>query len=288
MGNIMEQVAVQKTITCPCVKLDDKFYLDTRTGEVFEYKHFESRADGLQGIRRTLSRVRALVNTNITEPEKVRWVTLTYAENMTDRARLYSDYEKFWKRFSYWCKKSDLSVPEYINVIEPQGRGAWHIHAFFIWDKPAPFVPNDTLARIWSHGFVKIKAVSNCDNIGAYFSAYLADIPVDDLEHMSVTEVKKVLENGLLEEKTFTDEDGLTKEKKFIKGGRLHFYPPKMNIVRYSRGIKQPEIEIMTQKEAKEKASSAKLTFSRCYEIVDDGGKVVNRISKSYYNRVRK
>lgn len=288
MGNIVEQVAVQKTITCPCVKLDDKFYLDTRTGEVFEYKHFESRADGLQGIRRTLSRVRALVNTNITEPEKVRWVTLTYAENMTDRARLYSDYEKFWKRFSYWCKKSDLSVPEYINVIEPQGRGAWHIHAFFIWDKPAPFVPNDALARIWSHGFVKIKAVSNCDNIGAYFSAYLADIPVDDLEHMSVTEVKKVLENGLLEEKTFTDEDGLTKEKKFIKGGRLHFYPPKMNIVRYSRGIKQPEIEFMTQKEAKEKASSAKLTFSRCYEIVDDGGKVVNRISKSYYNRVRK
>lgn len=288
MGNVIEHISCQKTVTCPCVKLDDNFYLDTRTGEVFEYQHFETRADGLQGIRRTMSRIRALINTNVTVSENIRWVTLTYAENMTDTKRLYQDYKYFWDRFLYYCKKSDFSKPEYISVIEPQGRGAWHVHAFFIWDKPAPFVPNNVLSDIWGQGFVKIKALRDCDNIGSYFSAYLADMPVEDVIQLPVSERNAVFDCGVLEEKNVLEDDGIEKSKEFIKGGRLCFYPAKMNIVRYSRGIKQPDVQFMTGKQAKEKASSAKLTFSRSYEIVDDGGKVVNRISKEYYNMARK
>ena len=61
-----------------------------------------------------------------------------------------------------------------------------------------------------------------------------------------------------------------------------------MNIFRTTKGIKQPDIEITTLAEAKEKVSSAKLTYSSAFEIVGDDGAVVNRISKSYYNRKRK
>lgn len=151
MGNILEVVTMQKPVSPPPIrKIDADHYVDLRTGEVFDYERGDTRADSLQGIRRTLAHIRNLVNTNVTEPENVRWVTLTYAENMTDTKRLYRDYEKFWKKFLYWCKRNGISKPEYINVIEPQGRGAWHCHVFFIWDEKAPYIPNnDVLQPMW-------------------------------------------------------------------------------------------------------------------------------------------
>lgn len=290
MGNVIEVVTRQKNSGgCPCIKLDADHYIDTRTGEVMEYNHIENRSESTRSIRNTLARIRALVNTNVTAPANVRWVTLTYAENMTDTVRLMKDYEKFWKKFLYWNSKQSYSRPEYICVIEPQGRGAWHVHAFFIWDRPAPYIDNNSvLAPMWGHGFTSCKALYDCDNVGAYFSAYLADMPVDDLERLTEDEKRKALSGCTIEEKTFTDEQDRSKTKKFVKGGRLYLYPPGMNIVRSTRGIKQPEVETMTASQAKEKVSSAKLTYSCSYEIVGDDGVVVNTCRKDYYNTARR
>ncbi|MEG1758762.1 MAG: hypothetical protein RR235_10005, partial [Oscillospiraceae bacterium] len=74
------------------------------------------------------------------------------------------------------------------------------------------------------------------------------------------------------------------KKKDFIKGGRLFLYPPGMNIVRSSRGIKKPVVERTTYELAQKKVSSAKETFSRSFEILGVDGCVVNTISKSFYN----
>lgn len=290
MGHVVEVQTRQKnTAGSPCIKLDKDHYLDTRTGEVLEYQHIENRSESTRSIRNTLARIRALVNTNVINPDNVRWCTFTYAENMTDTLRLMKDFEKFWKRFSYWCKKNGMAKPEYICVIEPQGRGAWHIHAFFIWDTKAPYIDNnEVMAKLWGHGFTSTKALHDCDNIGAYFSAYLGDMPLEDVAKLPADEQKKACSATSVLEKEFTDEQGRTKKKKFVKGGRLYLYPPGMNIVRTTKGIKQPEVEIMTLAEAKEKVSSAKLTYSCAYEVLGDDGQVVNRISKSYYNRLRK
>lgn len=285
MGNILEVVTMQKPVSPPPIrKIDADHYVDLRTGEVFDFERGDTRADSLQGIRRTLAHIRNLVNTNVTEPDNVRWVTLTYAENMTDTKRLYRDYEKFWKKFLYWCKRNGISKPEYINVIEPQGRGAWHCHVFFIWDEKAPYIPNnEVLQPMWGHGFTKIKALTDVDNVGAYFSAYLADMPLDEYEKLSCArlDVQSV-------EKEFTNDDGLTKTKKFVKGGRLVLYPAKMNIVRKSSGIKVAVPESMTYDEARKKVSSAKLTYSRSYEVVGDDDVAVNIVTKAYYNRKRR
>ena len=285
MGNILEVVTMQKPVSPPPIrKIDADHYVDLRTGEVFDFERGDTRADSLQGIRRTLAYIRNLVNTNVTEPDNVRWVTLTYAENMTDTKRLYRDYEKFWKKFLYWCKRNGISKPEYINVIEPQGRGAWHCHVFFIWDEKAPYIPNnEVLQPMWGHGFTKIKALTDVDNVGAYFSAYLADMPLDEYEKLSCArlDVQSV-------EKEFTNDDGLTKTKKFVKGGRLVLYPAKMNIVRKSSGIKVAVPESMTYDEARKKVSSAKLTYSRSYEVVGDDDVAVNVVTKAYYNRKRR
>ena len=290
MGHVVEVQTRQKNSSgTPCKKLDKDHYLDTRTGEVLEYQHIENRSESTRSIRNTLARIRALVNTNVTKPDNVRWCTFTYAENMTDTERLYQDFRKFWQKFKRWCIKNNHHIPEYITVQEPQGRGAWHIHAFFIWDSKAPYIDNNTvMAKLWGHGFTSTKALHDCDNIGAYFSAYLGDMPLEDVAKLPADEQKKACTATSVLEKEFTDEQGRTKKKKFVKGGRLYLYPPGMNIVRTTKGIKQPEVEIMTLAEAKEKVSSAKLTYSCAYEIVGDDGEVLNRISKSYYNRIRK
>ena len=110
---------------------------------------------------------------------------------------------------------------------------------------------------------------------------------LDEVQKLPEEERQKALSSGIMEDKEFTDEQDRTKTKKFVKGGRLYLYPAGMNIVRSTKGIKQPVTEIMTHAEAKEKVRSAKQTFSRAYEILDDDGEVINRICKSYYNSRR-
>lgn len=289
MGNVTSVTTFHKKPPAPPArKLNKDQYIDTRTGEIKEYDHIENRSECKDSIRHTLAWIRALINTNVTLPQNCRWVTLTYKENMMDAKQLYEDYVKFWKRFCRWCSKGGYGKPEYISVIEPQGRGAWHIHAFFIWDSIAPYISNnDVMAVLWGHGFTSTKQVSNCDNIGAYFSAYLADMPLEDAERLPADERAKAMTAGEVLVKEFQDEQKTIIEKKFIKGGRLYLYPPGMNIIRRSKGIKNPEVEWMTQKRAKEKVSRAKLTFSRAYEIIGDEGLALNTITKEYYNDKR-
>lgn len=313
MGNITELMVMQKSCSgAPTRKIDKDHYCDLRTGELFEYNHIENRAGSLDSIRNTMKRIRALINTNVTEPENCRWVTLTYRQRedssnecipMTDTKKLKKDYNLFWDRFCYYCKSMGYGKPEYIVVIEPQGSGAWHAHAFFIWQSKAPFIPNNdgvlkrmkhvpdgtkTLFEMWGHGWTEIKPCDNCDNIGAYFSAYLADMPLDDVQKLSNTEQVGCLSGNSVLEKEIVDEQGNTKKKKFVKGGRLFLYPAGMNIIRPSRGIKQPEIENLSLDEARKKVRSHKQTFSRTYEIVSDDGDLLNTIYKSYYNSKRK
>lgn len=289
MGHITEVTTFhKKPLGPPTRRINKDLYEDTRTGEVYEYNHIESRAESSDSIRRTLSHIRSLVNTNVTDAANCRWVTLTYGNNMTDTTQLYNDFFRFWKRFCYWCKKNGYAKPEYITVQEPQGRGAWHVHAFFIWPGKAPFVPNDVMASLWGHGFTKVKAIQDCDNIGAYFSAYLGDMPLDEVEKLPAADRANALAAGDVSVKSFTDENEFIKDKKFVKGGRLGLYPPGMNIVRKTKGIKLPIIEQMGYEEAQKKVSSDKLTFSRTYEVLDDGGEVCNTLTKSYYNSRRK
>lgn len=291
MGNITEVLTMQKPCRgSPCKKISKDQYVDTRNGEVYDYQHIENRAGSLESIRQTFCKIRALINTNVVDASCCLWHTFTYADNMCDPERLYKDFEKFWKKFCRWCEKEEYSKPEYISVVEPQGRGAWHVHAFSIWPSKAPFIPNnEVIQRLWGQGFTKTKAVEDCDNIGAYFSAYLGDMPFDEVCQLPADERSKALAvSSEIEKKQFFDEQGFKKEKKFVKGGRLSLYPPGMNILRSSRGIKKPEVEYMTEKKAKEKVSAATETFSRTLEILDNDGMVVNVISKSYYNSKRK
>jgi hypothetical protein len=86
------------------------------------------------------------------------------------------------------------------------------------------------MAELWSHGFVTIKSLKDVDNIGAYVSAYLADIEVTKENLITVV--------GSGQEVTVKEVNG--EKKMFAKGGRLKYYPTGMNIYRKSKGIVHP------------------------------------------------
>lgn len=289
-GNVVEFVCMQKyPAPVPVVRLDNDHYVNLDTGEVLEYNHAENKSDSLQAVRRTLATLRGIINANCTDDEKMRWVTLTYAENMTDSERLYNDFKNFWKRFCYWCKKQKITKPEYIAVAEPQGRGAWHLHLILLFSEKAPYIENnEVLAPLWGQGFTKIKAVHGCDNIGAYFSAYLADMPLEDFQKSDIPKV----EIFDVKECSVSDEGSEGKTKAFVKGARLHLYPSGMNIYRCSRGVRQPTITKMSNSEyQKKKASAGTLTFSHTSLVISSGSgeksEVENTILHEYYNKKR-
>lgn len=268
-GNVVEVTTLDgKNGSCHAVKVDGAHWVDPETGEIHDYeKHSDRRTDNTQELLKTFATIRALVNTNCKDPKKIRWITLTYAENMTDTTRLYKDFHSFWLRF-----KRRWGKAEYIVVMEPQGRGAWHAHLIAIFPANAPYIPKKELAACWGHGFVKVNAVrEDVDNLGAYLSAYLADVEVPETE------------NG-------TEKEVGGQSKRFKKGGRLHMYPAHMQIYRTSRGIARPEVfwaeDIESTKRYAELTEGRKPVYEREIVFKDDEGRE-HRVIKQQYNLIR-
>ena len=269
-GGILEVTALSRiNQTCNIRNLDKDHYVYLPTGEVFEKNHADTRAENIKVVRMSMNRLRDYINANVTDPRKARWITLTYAENMTDDKRLYKDFEKFIKRFRYRYPGFD-----YIVAMEPQARGAWHAHVIPIWPDEAPFIPNEKLARIWGHGFVEINALKDVDNVGVYLTAYLADMELADGVPAEALDGKHRIKevNG----------------KRYIKGARLYMYPVGFHLYRCSRGIKPPVVERITEAEAMEKVGAATPTFERTIELSDPESGLSIVINKRYYNRNRK
>lgn len=196
---------------------------------------------------------------------------MTYSENMTDTKRLHKDFANFWKR--YKRKYGDV---DYLSVIEPQGRGAWHCHVLIRHnDKDNVYIPSSTLSDLWGQGFIKVKSLKGVDNIGAYLSAYLGDIELTDETTIDTFghEIKEIQIDG--------------KSKKYIKGGRLHLYPSGMNLYRHSKGISFPEIEEMWYRDIKRIVGPRTPNYSKTVTIYTDDKTILNQITYEQYNMKR-
>ena len=265
MGNITEvQYISHHNCKVNNLKMDKDHYVTLKDGVQHDYKHTENRSEGAGSLRKTFYKMRSLINFAVKDVANVRWITLTYAENMTDTKQLYTDFRDFNKRFKRFCKASGFDIPEYIVMMEPQARGAWHAHLLYIFPTRAPFIPNETLARIWAHGFVKIKKLDNVDNVGAYLTAYMTDLVISEEDYKNGN-VKKAIK----------------------KGARLHLYPTGMQIFRHSRGIKEPEPEWMEQEEAEAAVKGMAETYRKTVHLQSDDGFDMY-VETVYYNRIRK
>lgn len=255
-------------------KLDKDTYVDLATGEIKEFEHAENRQQSYNSLRQTFKKLRYLINNNFSGNGNELHVTLTYKKNMKDSKQLYSDFDKFMKRLKYRFKKE--SSIDYLTVVEPQGRGAWHCHVLLRFnDLDKVFIKNADMRELWGLGFVTIKSMSDIDNIGAYLSAYLADVELTDEAIPTLIQEKREIQVKMV--------DG--EEKKFVKGGRLHMYPPGMNLYRKSKGIVPPDRQEMKYKDIKKVVGSAQPHYSKSYHIENDDFE--NTISFLQYNTKR-
>lgn len=284
MGNIIEIMAIDKINKNGFLikKISKTEYVYLPTGEIQEYKsHSENRSENKESLRKTFKRIRELINTNFTGGKNELCFTITYRENMTDVKRLYDDFRKFMQRLKYKYTEID-----YISVVEPQGRGAWHCHVllrFNALDKI--YIPNKDIEKLWGNGFTKVKALRNdVDNMGAYLSAYLGDV---ELKENNIPELYRdgIIQPGQALNIKEVEVQG--EKKKFIKGGRLHLYPIGMNIYRCSRGIREPEKVITTYEKAKKIVGVGTPNYSSKIDILDDEGLKINSITYEQYNLKR-
>ena len=82
MGNTTEvQYMSRRNGQARIIKVSADEYLHIETGEIRSFeKKPATRIESENSVRKTMHRIRELVQTNVTDPRKVRWVTLTYSE----------------------------------------------------------------------------------------------------------------------------------------------------------------------------------------------------------------
>lgn len=274
-GNVVEvRYIAGSTPAITIEKLSADLYADKRTGEVKEFQHHNSRAADKASVAQSLRKLRDLINSNLENPESCLWLTLTFRENMTDPARLYEDYRRFWLRFKYYLSKQGHPPAEYVIAAEPQGRGAWHLHCLLIFQniQKAPFIPNSEISRIWSHGFTKTQSLKGIGNPGLYLTAYLGNMELSEAVSAGTFQARKLTESK-------------DKSKAVIKGARLSLYPPGFNLYRFSRGVKRPEIWQTTEREVQAEIGGMPLTYEKTISITDEGGAIRNIINYRTYTR---
>lgn len=278
MNHIVEIQYLEKQNTTAHVrKLDADRYIDLRDGEIKEFVHTENRSQGENSLRKTFNRLRELINANFVGSPNELFITLTYRGDLQtkDTKRVYEDFKNFIKRIKY--KYRDFTTIDYINVLEPHASGNFHMHVLIRFNElDSVYIPNKELAELWGNGFVTIQSLKGVDNIGAYLSAYLADIEIPE------DRAKNLEGHPDLQEKEVKGQ-----KKKFLKGARLVFYPTGVNIYRKSKGIRDAEKRKMSYKTAQKKVGSEKPHFRYGVELIDNENNFRNTLIKEQYNLKR-
>lgn len=277
-GDIIKITAAQRRVNrATTEKIDTNHYRVISSGKIKEYQHITNRSDAPNSIRKTMAVLRDIINTNVTDIDKCRWITLTYRANMQDSTKLRYDVGHFIAK-----TRKRYGSCEYIAVAEPQGRGAWHLHIILIFEKSAPFMKNEVVREeLWNgKGFVKVSKLTDVDNVGAYLTAYLTDIPINEFKKLNPTanyvgEIKEAaLTNG--------------KSKRYVKGGRLALYPPKFHLFRLSKGIKRPITYRCSYSQIKSQLGDLSPTWSDMVDLFDPETNFQNRIVHEIYNTKRR
>lgn len=256
-------MALDKNNGATVRKLNKDEYVVVSTGEIKKFNKDKTNTEKtITNLRKTFNRLRQLIRTNFTnDSDNQLFITLTYKENMTDETRLYKDFELFYKRLQYRLKGHKL---DYISVVEPQGRGAWHIHLMLKSDKPVLYIDKKELTKIWGKGRTDVQRLKS-DDVGSYYVAYFTDL--------------QVINNTGLDK---------TNNKKRIKGARLSMYPKNFKFYRTSRGIKKPD-EIYIEYGEIEKQKEFINTYTSAVSIYDEEEeKEINFIQKEVWKRKTK
>lgn len=124
-------------------------------------------------LSRARKHVRRLINANIGQygaEFTAKFLTLTFAEHVTDIEGANYEFKKFIKRMNYNLFSSKKAVLKYLAVIEFTKIGRIHYHVILF---NIPYVKADEIAEIWGNGFIKINKIAGVTNVGAYVCKYM-------------------------------------------------------------------------------------------------------------------
>lgn len=258
-------------------KIDKDHYYNIKDGEVKKFNHkAKTRKDTINSLKRTMAKIKELIDINCTEPKKVQFITFTFREVVRDTKVVYDSFKKFNYRYKRYLKKHNLpSEYSYIVVLEAQGPKhdyCWHLHCLYIFKncKKAPYVPNDTLQNnIWKLGYTKISSLKCIKSISNYLVSYLTDVCLDEEDMKKLT--------------------GKKGDKAIIKGQRLKYYPKGVRIYRTSRDIVRPTITKMTEAEAQRKlGDNSILTYEKTLRISNYENTTLNIVNYRHYDKLEK
>ena len=133
-----------------------------KKGNVKSEECEENREKVLSRARKDLRRI---VNSNIEENSK--FLTLTFAENITNVKSANYEFNKFIKRLNY---NLEYKVA-YSAVVEFQKRGAVHYHVI-LYNVPQK-LDMSLLTAMWGNGYIKLNKIDNVDNVGSYICKYM-------------------------------------------------------------------------------------------------------------------
>lgn len=268
----MEKMNTRQTIK----KLSSDEYLNLDTGEIKRFEKTENRSEGVISLYKTFKKLRYLINNNFSGAKNELFITLTYAPDGSKWRPMLSDSDylsKTCKAFQRKLKSKYGSI-EFIRVLEPHEDGHAHYHMLIRFDDYKKiYISNSDLNSLWGNGFVTIHSLKDVDNVGAYVSAYFTDIELNQSTGNDL--INSSDSNGVIEK------DG----KKYIKGGRLKYYPTGKQIYNKSKGIKEPVRKTMTYKNAKKIVGSLQPTFEK--NILIENDKFSNKIRHESYNSKR-
>ncbi len=264
-------------------KIDKDTYRLLSTGEEKKFEHHDKK--GMDALRKTFSELRGIIRANFDgDNDNQCFLTLTYAENMTDADKLQKDFDKFWKRLKYDMPEHKL---DYVAVAEPQARGAWHMHVMIKSDQPVLFIDNKLLTTfqphprlkdrlykdpvskkpvitggIWGHGYTSCERLKG-DDRGKYYEAYFTSLEVDDVKIVCAKNGKK--------------------SKRYKKGARLPMYPVHFKLYRCSRGIVRPSNVEADYGLIVEKYGKPYNTFA--YQLRNSEGRVLNNVQRESFKK---
>lgn len=143
-------------------KIDKENKLEKEPKQLNIFEQQKLKKQRMQfSINRTKTEIRRLVNSNL---QLNKFLTLTFADNITDLKIANRIFNKFVMRMMYkYPNFQYLAVPEF------QKRGAVHYHLLC----NLSYIKNIELQKAWGQGFVKINRIDNVNNVGAYISKYL-------------------------------------------------------------------------------------------------------------------
>lgn len=263
MGNIVDLQWLQHmNLEARIKRLDKTHYLVVATGEVLEFSHSVKRSDNTKSLRKTFKRLRERINANFSGEANELFVTLTYDQKLGKRPYL-TDKDYLRKTYQAFVRKIVSAYGDsvvFIKVTEPHGDGHAHMHVLIKFpDQLRAYVSNDQMREFWGLGNVIVRRLTGNTNVGAYLTAYLTDVELND---ESLAEL--VASGRLGQSLELVEKSG----KKFIKGGRLHYYPVDFHLFTCSRNAKFPVVVRTTKNSIKKELSAATLSFSKIYDYV--------------------